>query len=277
MIDMHLHTIHSDGTDTPVELLKKLIGLGIKTFSFTDHDTLRAYESISLELQKNKSDIRLITGVEVSSIFKGINVHLLCYNFDINDPAVKKMVAEVGSLRRPRTIATLKYLSENHNIDLSTAATEELLSREISGKLLIISSVKNEYRHISNDTLKSYICEMDVCKYRIDARYVIETITNAGGFVALAHPIEVQREYHFDTVQLKVFIQKLKEIGLSAIEVYHSAHNLENIIEYKKIAGELELHIVGGSDFHGYNKEVKIGQLSSCGYTPDHTEIYIPD
>jgi hypothetical protein len=276
MIDLHLHTIFSDGTDTPLELIEKIKKHGIHTFSITDHDDIRANEIISTEYVKECSGLRFITGVEISAIFKGINIYLLCYNFDIYDLNVKNMIATVAAMNKPRTIATLKHLSDYHNISLSIGAASELLSNAISGKQHIIYAVKNEYRHLCTEDIKSYINEMDVCKYRIDAKYVIETIKNAGGFVAVAHPIEIQQEYQFEVLQLKVFLQKLKEIGLSAIEVYNSAHSLDNIADYKRISDDLELNKVGGSDFLGYNQQVKIGQLSSCEFVPDISEIYLP-
>ena len=83
MIDLHSHTINSDGAWTTKELLTKAEELGLEVFSITDHDTAKSY--IEIEKDKELQNIysgRLIKGVELNCTFDGIKIEVLAYNFD---------------------------------------------------------------------------------------------------------------------------------------------------------------------------------------------------
>jgi len=195
-IDLHLHTNMSDGTDSPLELLAKVEAEGLDVFSVTDHDDIRANNIILSAIKEKGCSARFITGCEISSIFEGRNLHLLCYGFDPEAESVKELIAD-----------------------------------------------------IKRTALK------------VPAERVTEAITKAGGLVSFAHPIEVEKEYRIDYKEIAKMAKKLKVLGLSAIEVFHSSHIDDNVREYRGIANKLGLFMSGGSDYHGGNKSVRIGQI----------------
>lgn len=77
IIDLHTHTIHSDGVLTPIELIDRAYDNGVSVLSIADHDTLGAYEDESTFEQAKKRDIHLIPGVEISAKYRSVGIHVL--------------------------------------------------------------------------------------------------------------------------------------------------------------------------------------------------------
>jgi len=270
MIDVHLHTNKSDGSDTPLELLEKIESLGCQFFSITDHDDLRANAIILKAMAEKQYAAKFITGAEISSVFEDRNLHLLCYGFDPEMQSIKQIVTESSRLRRERIIAVFEHLKQKHNIVLPEKSKALVLSRAIPGKVHIVNeAIEKGITTVSrSDFFNNFLNDMETNQYKVPAEKVIVWVAEAGGIVSFAHPIEVQKEYDIDFTQIADMTKRLKNRGLAAIEVYHSLHGEQQINEYKKIADEFSMLISGGSDYHGKYKNVTIGQLSTYGYAP---------
>ena len=95
LIDLHTHTNYSDGDLSPSELINLAINSGIKTLAITDHDTVEGIKKVSaLEY----SDIQIISGIELSSQFPKGRMHILGYDYDINNPDLNKKLDELKEL-----------------------------------------------------------------------------------------------------------------------------------------------------------------------------------
>jgi predicted metal-dependent phosphoesterase TrpH len=276
VIDLHLHTNRSDGSDTPLELLSKLETIGCNIFSVTDHDDISANHCILSEMKNNDYSAKFITGCEISSVFEGRNLHLLCYNFDINSEHVIGLINETLHLRRDRITAMFRHLQEKHNITLSKDAIDEILNLKVPGKVHITDAVMKQGVNIDRQNFfRNYLDDMESRHFKVDAEKVVSMITQAGGIVSFAHPNETQKEYNIDYAEIYKMTEKLYDKGLKAIEVYHSAHGKKDVLEYSKIASDIGLLISGGSDYHGKNKNTAIGQLTSYGFAPNGKEITV--
>ena len=269
MIDLHLHTNLSDGTFTPIETVGQVIASGCKLFSITDHDSARANGEVVEELKRQNSDIKYITGTEMSSNFMGKNLHLLCYDFDLENKDIKKMFAHATQLRKDRALELLFHLKDKYKIHIPESDIKELLKQRIIAKPHIAGLViKNGLTDLSmGDFITKYIDEIDNKDLKPKAEEVISTVHKAGGFVSFAHPLEVQREYGLCYNGLDKFIKNLKGEKLDCIEAYHSIHNAERIEQYKTLAKKHKLLLTAGSDFHGSHPQRKIGVVSRCGIT----------
>jgi predicted metal-dependent phosphoesterase TrpH len=277
MIDLHLHTNMSDGSDSPTELLDKVIAAGCSVFSVTDHDGLRGNRIIIDALKAKSAPIRCITGVEISSVFKNCNLHLLCYGFCIDNKGMADMIADGAAMRWERITLMFDHLAVKHGIILPEEDKADILSLEIPGKVHITDAVFK--RGLSHLTRKQFfdtcLDDMESREFKVGAERVIDMVSKAGGVVSFAHPIETVKEYRLTTAQLDTFASELKAIGLTAIEVYHSSHSAENVAEYKKLADKYNLLVSGGSDYHGAKKTVQIGQLTAYGAYPKVAELTI--
>ena len=269
MVDLHLHTNMSDGSDAPLELLEKIEAAGCKLFSVTDHDDLRANAQILTAMEGKRYAAQFITGLEFSSVFGGRNLHLLCYGFDPCDEGIRELVAKGARLRRERVAALFDHLRIVHGIVIPDADKADILGRAIPGKVHIAdAAMKLGFKMPRREFFNNYLDDMESREFKVPAEKVIEAVEGAGGLVAFAHPCEVQKEYGIDYLEITKTAAGLKEAGLAAIEVYHSSHSERQVREYEFTARKTGLLISGGSDYHGKNKDVEIGRLTAYGHVP---------
>ena len=90
MIDLHLHTNHSDGTDTVTELLEKAEQLKLEIISITDHDTVEAYKELENSEIRNKFSGEILPGVEIKAIYDNHNIEVLGYGINPNNIKIYK-------------------------------------------------------------------------------------------------------------------------------------------------------------------------------------------
>ncbi|MDR3319258.1 MAG: PHP domain-containing protein [Clostridiales bacterium] len=276
MIDLHLHTEFSDGTDSCRELLDKLLAAGCGLFSVTDHDYTGGNFAMLEELRLSGALVKFITGIEVSAVFEGTELHLLGYGFDLNNPGIKALVEDGSRKRHQKLLAIFGHLENTHKIFLPEADKASLKKRAVVGKPNVAALLtKNGYPGTVGELIKRYMEDIDTVRFKTDARLVTEAVNSAGGLVSFAHPIEVMKEYGWDYKKINGFAKKLKDIGLSAIEVYHSSHGERDVRAYGAIAERLGLLVSGGSDYHGALKKARPGQLTAYGYSPKESELTV--
>ncbi len=243
--DLHIHTVFSDGLWTPEEVLAKAESSGLNLISITDHDTIAAYGQI--EKIKNKFNIKIINGVEISATSGGTEVHLLAYCFDLNNKPLKTFFGQIKVDRKIRAVEIIKKL-QDLNLDISLSDVEKVSGNSpicrphIATALVNKGLVKNFY-----DAFNKYINDNGPAneqKIQVPVEHVLELIHNAGGLVFLAHP------YVLDAG----VINKIISLGIDGMEVIHPLHKKQDINKFSNIARKFNLLQSGGSDFHGRNQ-----------------------
>ncbi|MCL2522652.1 MAG: PHP domain-containing protein [Erysipelotrichales bacterium] len=270
MVDLHLHTNFSDGEDNCLILIDKLKAMHITAFSITDHDTIEGNKEI------NKFDLQglsFISGVEVSSIFKGIQCHLLGYDFDIVHPEIEKLMKKAKDNRQKKIDSVLDYLNNAFQITFTEKEIAGLRALPNCGRPHFAKVMINKgYGQTITEIFDKYLNKFKSPDLKIQAVEVIKAIKEAGGIVSLAHPLEVIRENKITAKELDNLIKELKNIGLEALECYHSVHDEEHTNYYLELAENLGLAVSGGSDYHGDAKpNVKLGKLN---ITSDQLSIF---
>ena len=258
MVDFHMHSICSDGTDSVTELLKKTKDL--EYFSITDHDTIEASNYI---MNNGLNKPNYITGVELSTRDLNDSVHILFYNYDINNSVLKEVIDEIDNVRMKRLKERLNYLKRDFNITLSDKDLEYLFSLSNPTKPNIASIlVKDGHAKDVDTAIKKYLYhKLDTKK--IESIYVLNKLKNEKGILVFAHPLGGIGEPRVDKV---VFIDRIKrfvDAGLKGLECIYSLYNDSEQKFLLDIAEANNLIISGGSDYHGLNKKVSIGELSS--------------
>lgn len=244
--DLHIHTNASDGKLAPVDLLEKVSKKGLKTISITDHDTISGY----LEAKQYAQDlgIDLISGAEITAIWKEKEVHLLAYCFNDQDEGVNNLLLRQKRARRLRMRAIVKELNkkgiEIEYDEVRALAHKSNIGRPHAASLLIkkgyVSSVPEAFiRYLSEDHLKKIQTEYAGIKE------VVSVIQNAGGVLSIAHPGPLYSQPEIDD---------LLSYGVDGIECIHPSHNFNVQRNFTKIAKSRNLLITGGSDFHGNSK-----------------------
>jgi predicted metal-dependent phosphoesterase TrpH len=252
MIDLHSHTDQSDGTFTAQELVAEATRIGLKALAITDHDTMSGYD-LAVPFAQT-AGLRLICGIELSTKYHGVSVHLLGY-FPVRQPPAefREWLAFLLESRRDRNRRLIQKLV-SLGIPITLEEVEQygktLTARPHFARVLIDKGFAKDLQ----DAFDKYLDEGSkgyVQRHDIPIQEAIDRIRNAGGVSSLAHPVRVAKN-NWET--LAKYVGELAGMGMQAIEVYHSDHSPENVSYYKSLAERFNLGITGGSDFHGGNK-----------------------
>ncbi len=246
MIDLHLHTTASDGHLSPAQLVARVAAAGITTMSVTDHDTVAGLAEVAVEAAAR--DIRLVPGIEITAVAEARDVHMLGYFFDPNRAPFLTFLEGQRALRvaRVREIgARLARLGMAVDVEalVATAATRPGTSvgRPQIARALVsaghVKSVQEAFERWLATGLPAFVPRTGP-----SPAAVVDVVHAAGGVVSFAHPGVTRRDD---------LIRPLADLGLDAIEVYHSDHLPEDVRLYRGLAQRLGVLVSGGSDFHG--------------------------
>jgi len=247
--DLHCHSTASDGRLTPAELVSLAHKNGIEQLALTDHDTLSGYQEFASACQS--CGIAAVTGIELSTRWNGIGIHVVGLNVDPDSDAMKAAVTCQSNARfeRAETIAHrlekqgFKQVMEGAS---ALAGPEGSLGRPHFARYLvesgqIDSQSKAFSRYLGAGKIGDVKCgwpEMD---------QVVDWIDQAGGVAVLAHP----DKYNMSRLKLRRLLQSFSEFGGQAMEVVSGQQNRDVTAFMARMANELEFYASAGSDFHG--------------------------
>ena len=244
-VDLHIHTIHSDGSSTVEEVLLAASRKELAAIAITDHDCIDAYP-YALELG-SRMGIEVIPGLELSSEIEDTDLHILGYFIDIYNSTLHRRLREMKDaryVRARRIVENLNHQGLDLRFDtvLSIAGIGAIGRPHIAAALLkeeLVYSFREAFDKYLGYGLPAY-----VEKYRMHPREVFDLIKQAGGVPVLAHPGVTMIDKRIDE-----FIRD----GVQGIEVYHTDHSPDSQQKYLKIARKNGLAVSGGSDFHNSN------------------------
>lgn len=252
LVDLHTHSIYSDGTKSPKELINLAISKNIKILAITDHDDIEG--SKELIALKNKNII-VYSGVELSAQVDKGSMHILGYNFDLENKEFNLKLKELREKSIEKIKLYLNQLKEDFNIILPEQEVDELLNGigRVGRPRLALLLVKYNYCQNVQEAFDKYLYDTTISniKQNLSPLDCISLINKAGGIPVLAHPWSMK----LTEEELREELSLLVAYGLKGIEVYHSNNTREQVELYHKLAQEFSLLETGGTDFHG--KEVK--------------------
>ena len=250
-IDLHTHSTCSDGTLTPAEVVMEAKKAGLSAIALTDHDTLDGLPE-AIEAGK-KYGIEVITGIEFS-ISSDTEMHLLGLGFDLDCPDIRNVLDEMiiqRDLRNYKVIELLEKCGIHITIDeILAEATSPVTGRSQIAKAMLrkgyVSSIKEAF-----DSYLSFGKPAFVERKSLTPEEAIRLIRLSGGKSFLAHLNQTGKTDQ----ELYEILTHLKECGLDGIEGYYTEYTDDMNIRYRKMAEDIGLHLSGGSDFHGENKD----------------------
>ncbi len=257
MIDLHLHTTASDGRLTPAELAARAGQAGLTTISVTDHDTVAAIADVTAAARA--ANIRVVPGIEITSIDDGRDVHMLVYFVDPASAALGRFLEGQRALRvgRVREIATrLSELGMPVDVEPVLHAAANRPGSSVGRPQLARALVAAGYVESVQQAFDLWLATGKpafVPRTGPSPAAVIEVIHDAGGVASFAHPGVTKRDS---------LIVTLVDRGLDAIEAYHSDHPPEVQAEMLALAARLQVCVTGGSDFHGGDHRRPIGGVT---------------
>jgi len=241
--DLHIHTTYSDGAKSPEDILVRLENIGLKACAITDHDTVDG--CIKALTYKDKYNVEVITGIELSCHEKKREYHLLGYNLDVNNDRLR---THLESFKRSRRIRAEKILQKlkKVRIELELDYVEEIAGvAPITRPHIANAMIQNKFVNTWKEAFLLYLGDGRpgyVEKTNFPISEAIKMVNEAGGIASLAHPGR--------SITQEV-LYKVIDYGLDAIEVIHPGHDISLRNYYQTIAGQYWLMSTGGSDYHG--------------------------
>ena len=262
IMDLHIHTNVSDGVLSPKEVIDMAVNNGAGIIAIADHDTVDAYSDELFDYAEERNLI-LVPAVEISTKTKKCGIHVLGYNFDLNDENFKMELSKLRNARHDylygvaSKLEELGYVLNTEELDKIEAVTKahianDVVSNEINHELLM-----KEFGHIPNkgefiETIMNEGCPAYVKKASVTPMEAAELIRSAHGKAVLAHPVCYGYE---DGLTEEEILDLIKEMKVDAIEgnyLYVDRNNVmhDDTDKWNTFAKNNNLISTIGSDFH---------------------------
>ncbi len=268
-VDLHAHTCASDGTDSPEELLNKAAALGLDTLAITDHDTLEGVRAVG---GRAPEGLRLIPGVELSCRGRAGKCHILGLGVDIENRELSGAVDAVSILRREKLEKRLGFLFRR-GMRLPWSDVEALRAMPSAGKPHIAAALIKNGLVPDKKAAFGLLAQCETWEDRIDAQCAVSAILAAGGVPVWAHP-RGGVDGKVGETEFRALLPELVSYGLGGLECFYSMYPERLCRELAATAEKWGLFVSAGSDYHGANKDVLLGNVTQ-GPPPEPEEITV--
>ena len=256
LCDLHTHSLYSDGTCTPAQLIEAAQEAGLSAILLSDHNTVAGLSSF-LEAAEG-SGIEAVPGIEFSTEYKGTELHILGMYIDPEVYSQVNALLQQFLQRKDKSnremVERLAQAGIKLDYDKIKKQSAGSINRAVIGAEMVelgyCQSVKQAFTDWLSPKKGFYIPPL-----RPDAFETIRFIKSIGAVAVLAHPF-----LNLEEEELRVFLQEAVPAGLDGMEVYYSLYDDAKTALSCQIADSFGLLKSGGSDFHGKNKpDIRMG------------------
>lgn len=247
--DLHIHTLYSDGVFSPEKIVDTAIDVGLQAIALTDHDNVLSYQVAKdyLKQTEREDKLEIIRGIEVNTLYKNNEVHILGYFMDVENSDFQNLLKSQQQARIKQTKEIISLLAKKEGIKIKFEDIKKQVAEGGSiGRPHIAKAITNAGGTNSViDAYAKYIHDdspVYVQRKTVSPHDAVEIIYDAGGIPVIAHP--------HDLDIAEKLIKELMQYGLRGIEAYHRKHSPACVEYFSSMAEELGLIVTGGSDFH---------------------------
>jgi predicted metal-dependent phosphoesterase TrpH len=265
-LDLHTHSLRSDGVLTPRALVDAAAAAGVRLLALADHDTLAGYREL-VAPGADPLPLELVSAVEINAVARGLDLpdgelHILGYGMDPDDDRFEATIARQRDARRTRFERVVTRLRElglpiDDQVARLDPSDDDALGRPTIGRCLVeaghATSVDDAFRRLIGRGGPAYIP-----REGLGPTEAIDAIRAAGGIAALAHFGEAPAR--------RAIVVELQHAGLRGLEVYYRAFDAPTVAAVGAVATELGLLPTGGSDYHG----------DTGSYGEQHAALWVP-
>lgn len=243
-----MHSIYSDGTKTPEQLVALAKENAVQLISITDHDIVEGIGP--MRLAARNAGLDFVTGIEVSAGFADKPIHVVGLGFDENNPELLKQLKDTQDKRKQRAVEIGQKLE-----NLGFTGIAQGVYTKVSNPALVSRShfaawlLEKGFAKSSNEAFTRWLNQGTpgyVPIEKISVPRAVELILNAGGIPVLAHP----GRYKLEDWKLQELINLFKDSGGKAIEVTTGSHNEKQTQHILEIARRQDWYASTGSDYH---------------------------
>lgn len=260
-VDLHTHSLCSDGTQTPADLIAEAASSGVTALGLTDHDTVRGWD----EAARAAGDhgIGLVRGMEVSCRFEGVTVHMLSYLHDPEGTELTAVVEQARAARLVRGETMALRIAEDYPIsweEIRAAAGEHAtIGRPHIADALVRAGVVPD-RTAAFESILASGGRYHVPLQTISPVDAVRLIHEAGGVAVFAHPLAAARGRVVGDAGMREIIGA----GLDGLEVDHRDNPPEARERLRALASEHGLIVTGSSDYHGTGKPNRLAEHTTA-------------
>jgi hypothetical protein len=242
-VDLHIHTIASDGSLSPEAVVQTAEQLRLSYIAIADHDSV---DGLEIAIKTSKAfHTKVIPAVELSSEYKGKDIHVLGYFINYRNKWFLnhlKILKDIRFNRAKTIVSKLQQVGLDLTMEdvLAQTSCSSIGRTHIARAMVekgLISSIEEAFTRFLGRGQVGY-----VEKELYDPEIAIRIIKSIKGIAILAHP---------GLACIDERIEEFIRYGLDGLEVYHPAHSIEETEYYKELSEQLGLLITGGSDCHG--------------------------
>lgn len=251
MIDLHVHSIYSDGTLSPRELIRLAGESGVEALALCDHNTVAGVPEF-LDAARD-SGVEAIAGIEFSTDYGDRELHILgLFVQPRHYGAIEALVNEMGRRKEQSNIRLIQGLAGagiSLDYDAIKAGTP---NGQVNRAVIAAEMARLGYCDSIREAFSKWLSPKHgyfVPPKRLDVFETIRFIKSIGAVAVLAHPF-----LNLDPDSLRQFLPLAKSCGLDGMEVYYPKFDAQATALAEQIAKEFRLLPSGGSDFHGENK-----------------------
>ena len=253
-----MHSNVSDGSCTPEEILDNVKSAGLELFSLTDHDALHGCANV--KEYRQEGDPLFISGVELSCKDECGKYHILGYGYDAAAEPISTMVEQGHMARFKKLKLRLDALKEKFGFEFSKEDVASLYAKSNPGKPHIANMmVKYGYAETRDQAFSDYLNRVKIVDMYFRPEEAIAAISKSGGIPVLAHPSYGSGDELYIGEEMENRVKRLMNFGLQGLEGYYSGFTPALQKEILGYAEKYDLYVTAGSDYHGTNKIIALG------------------
>lgn len=254
-VDLHTHSVCSDGTTTPREIAQEAASIGLEGFALTDHDTIAGWDEARIAAAT--SGIGFLPGIEITTHTGVRSAHLLAYGPDPEHPDLKAELAMLCDSRVVRARAMADLLARDFPLDWDAVllAAGPSVGRPHLADALVVAGFAED-RSAAFATLLSPRGPYYVPIFALNTAEAVQLVCRAGGIPVLGHPAARRMKTPFSCGELGT----LTDAGLWGIELDHPENRADWVLPLRRAAESLGLAVTGASDYHGAGKANRLGE-----------------
>lgn len=264
-----MHTSFSDGMLKPAEVVKSARNNNVDLISVTDHDTTAGLQQAA-EASVNEN-IRLIPGIELSTLYNNESIHILGYFRDdkYNNPDFQGFLTDMKEYRVYRGKKIIENLDKYFKIRIDYDEVSKMAGKIIARPHIARAIIKAGYPYswdyifdnfISKDS-PAYVPNKD-----ISVKQGIDILKSVNALVVLAHPVLIKNSP----------AEELLQFDFDGIEAKYYLNHEEDTEKYMRMAAEHNMIITAGSDFHGIvNNDTRHGSIGAVHLNSEEIEVFL--
>lgn len=255
-IDLHVHSLVSDGSFAPGELAVHAKEQGLTAFALTDHDVIAGSQEAAAAAEM--AGVEFINGMELTADFQGLKIHVVCLGFDEENPAFQAMYKKIRAIKEGRIEDIIEFVRRN-GLDISLEKVQKftykgLLDRYAVMRYLVSLHLYDRAQPLWDNYLDPAVVEMGL-NFNITAEEALPIIHEAGGVTSLAHFHKNIGLGSLDSrQQQEQAIVELHRLGLDGMERFYPNYSAEDEAFAAEMIRKYDLLPTGGTDFHGTNR-----------------------